>query len=138
MISYDEFIEEGFNPSISLAEFKYISRRVKRQINYRTFRRFDYDNPEYIYYYNEILLSVLSELEHRGLLHLTDNEEVEAQKQIKSETIGSQKVEYVVDSGNSMSDEVRESKIDKCIDRIIKEYLAHTGLMYRGRGRYAH
>ena len=135
MITYDEFIKEGFNPDISESEFNYIVRLIKRKVNYRTFRRFDYKNTEHIYYFNEIVLSTLSELEHKGLLKLSSDDMEDSPRAIKSESVGTQKVEYVVDSKYTMSDEEREAKIDKWIDRIIKEYLGHTGLMYRGRRR---
>ncbi|BFL72122.1 hypothetical protein [Anaerococcus nagyae] len=136
MITYDEFIKEGFNPGISESEFNYIVRLIKRKVNYRTFNRFNYKNKEHIYYFNEIVLSVLLELEHKGLLKLSDEDREDKPRAIKSESIGTQKVEYVVDSKYTMSDDEREAKINKWIDRIIKEQLGHTGLMYRGH--YAH
>lgn len=133
MITYDEFIKEGFNPGISESEFNYIVRLIKRKVNYRTFNRFNYKNKEHIYYFNEIVLSVLLELEHKGLLRLSDEDSSDKPRAIKSESIGTQKVEYVVDSKYTMSDDEREGQINKWIDRIIKEQLGHTGLMYRGR-----
>lgn len=133
MITYDEFIKEGFNPGISESEFNYIVRLIKRKVNYRTFNRFNYKNKEHIYYFNEIVLTVLLELEHKGLLRLFDEDSSDKPHAIKSESIGTQKVEYVVDSKYTMSDDEREAQINKWIDRIIKEQLGHTGLMYRGR-----
>lgn len=131
MITYGDYIEEGFSP-ISEKEFKYIVRLIKRKVNYRTFNRFNYNDKTHIYYFNEIVLTTLQELEHKGLLNLDDDSKSNDQRIIKSESVGTQKVEYVVDSKYTMTDEEKDTKIDKIIDRVIKEYLGHTGLMYRG------
>ena len=134
MITYREYLNEGFNSEISEQEFKYISRLVKRQINYRTFNRFEYKNKEHIYYYNEILLSVIQDL-IKARLNDFNNQPIDNTQTVKSETVGRHTIEYGANERKIISDDVRKEKIDKIIDRVIKEYLGHTGLMYRGHYR---
>ena len=131
MITYEDYLKEGFNTDISRQEFDYLSRLVKRQINYRTFNRFDYKDKTHIYYFNEILLSVTQEL-IKARLNDASNKPIDNTQTVKSETVGAHRIEYSSNESKTISDDVRKEKIGKIIDRVIKEYLGHTGLMYRG------
>lgn len=134
MITYEDYLAKGYADNIPQAEFDYIERIVKRRINYLTFNRFNYDNKEHIKYYNDIVLSVMLELTRNGLLNESKYEDdTNTSQSIKSESVGQYKIEYAI--GNSYQDMAQDKKdaiIDSKIDRIIKEYLGHTGLMYRG------
>lgn len=134
MITYEEYIAEGFGENIPESEFNYIERIVKRRIKYLTFNRFNYKDEMHVYYFNEIMLSVMLELARNGLLNETKCEDdTSISKAIKSESVGQYKIEYAI--GNSYQDMAQDKKdyiIENKINRIIKEYLGHTGLMYRG------
>lgn len=134
MITYEEYLARGYADNIPKAEFDYIARIVKRRINYSTFNRFNYDNKEHIEYYNNIVLSVMLELTRNGLLNENKCEDdTNISQAIKSESVGQYKIEYAI--GNSYQDMAQDKKdaiINSKIDRIIKEYLGHTGLMFRG------
>lgn len=134
MITYEEYLAKGYADNIPQAEFNYIERIVKRRINYLTFNRFNYDNEEHIKYYNDILLSVMLELTRNGLLNENKCEDdANTSQAIKSETVGQYKIEYAVGTSyQDMAQDKKDAIIENKIDRIIKEYLGHTGLMYRG------
>lgn len=137
MITYDEYLIEGFT-WVSKNEFNYLNRVIKRKISYLTFKRFDYSNETHIYYYNEILLSVLQDLGRSGLLREanSDSDYSNNNLAIKSETVGQHKVEYVASNDyKDLPQEKRDAIIDFKINRIIREQLGHTGLLYRGRYR---
>lgn len=132
MMTYEEYITEGFNSDITSKEFNYILRLLKRRVNYFTFNRFNEKNKTHQYYFNEILLSVLSDLYNSGYLGNKD-EDGNKGKILKAESVGQLRYEYAVKTENSLSEDKKQDLMDKKINRIIKEYLGHTGLMYRGR-----
>lgn len=135
MITYDEYLKEGFT-WVSENEFNYLNRVIKRKINYMTFKRFNYKDKTHIYYYNEIILSVLQDLERNGLLRDSKCDNDFNNPPIKSETVGQHKVEYAIGNDyKDMSQEKREAIINFKINKIIREQLGHTGLLYRGRYR---
>lgn len=134
MITYEDYKKEGFDTHIKYAEFQYIIRVVKRRINAMTSNRFDYKNHMHIYYFNEIVLTVCQEIISNKLYGFLDNNS-NKDKTIKAETVGQQRVEYVVENDSALSSMDKADLIEEKISRIIKEYLAHTGLLYRGRYR---
>lgn len=101
-------------------DYKKRFKFYKRLIDYYTFERPKDDDR---------VLECINELIN---LDLKDEEKLKNYKTdgIKSETVGSQRVEYQVYS----LDEVRKlyNIKTKRIYSIIKSYFAHTGLMYRG------
>lgn len=134
MITYEEYKKEGFDTRIKYPEFQYIVRIVKRKVNAMTFNRFNYKNTTHIYHFNEIVLTVCQEIISNKLYGFLDDAKNE-NKTIKAETIGQQRVEYAISNDSALSSMDKTDLIDKRIKRIIKEELAHTGLLYRGRYR---
>lgn len=97
----------------------------KRLIDYYTFNRIDYSDENMKSLVDECIAQLMSLDEN-----LKDKVAKFDSDGKKSESIGSQKVEYLtLDIDKIASLERRnESKIYK----IIKVYFGHTGLMYRG------
>ncbi len=97
----------------------------KRLIDYYTFNRIDYSDTNMKSLVDECIQELINldeDLKNKVAKYDSDGK--------KSESIGSQKVEYLtLDIDKIASLERRnESKIYK----IIKVYFGHTGLMYRG------
>lgn len=97
----------------------------KRLIDYYTFNRIDYDDPEMKSLVDECIaqLMILDEDIKTKMTQFDSGGK-------KSESIGSQKVEYLTLD----ADQIRrlEASNNSKIYKIIKVYFGHTGLMYRG------
>lgn len=101
----------------------------KRLIDYYTFNRIDYSDEKMKSLVDECIKE-LSNLDKK--LDDTVNQFDSGGK--KSESIGSQKVEYLTVDIDKIAklERANNSKVYK----IIKVYFGHTGLMYRGGGDY--
>lgn len=97
----------------------------KRLIDYYTFNRIDYSDKNMKSLVEECIAQLIAldeDLKNKVAKYDSDGK--------KSESIGSQKVEYLTLDIDKIANLERsnESKIYK----IIKVYFGHTGLMYRG------
>lgn len=97
----------------------------KRLIDYYTFNRIDYSDENMKSLVDECIAQLIAldeDLKNKVAKYDSDGK--------KSESIGSQKVEYLTLDIDKIANLERsnESKVYK----IIKVYFGHTGLMYRG------
>lgn len=98
----------------------------KRLIDYYTFNRIDYDDPEMKSLVDECIaqLNRLDEDLKNKVAQLDSDGK-------KSESVGSHKVEYLTLDLDKLAS--LERKNESRVYKIIKVYFGHTGLMYRGK-----
>ena len=95
-----------------------------------TFNRINYNDKQLSKDIDDLIADIIYSLIAEGYFKDKDKQEVSTDKEIKSEAVGSYKVEYFV--GSSSSDAVKEAGANAYITQAIKEALAHTGLLFRG------
>lgn len=98
----------------------------KRLIDYYTFNRIDYTDPKMKSLVDECIQELIN-LDEK-LKDKIDRYDSDGKK---SESIGSQKVEYLTLDIDKIGN--LERKNESKIYKIIKVYFGHTGLMYRGK-----
>ena len=97
----------------------------KRLIDYYTFNRIDYSDENMKSLVDECIAQLMKldeDLNKKVKKYDSDGK--------KSESIGSQKVEYLTIDIDKIAS--LERKNESKIYKIIKVYFGHTGLMYRG------
>ncbi|MDU5099720.1 MAG: hypothetical protein E6249_04545 [Peptoniphilus grossensis] len=97
----------------------------KRLIDYYTFNRIDYSDENMKSLVDECIAQLIAldeDLKNKVAKYDSDGK--------KSESIGSQKVEYLTLDIDKIAN--LERKNNSKIYKIIKVYFGHTGLMYRG------
>lgn len=97
----------------------------KRLIDYYTFNRIDYSDPNMKSLVDECIQELINldeKLKDKISRYDSDGK--------KSESVGSQKVEYLALDIDKIANIEKENKSK--IYKIIKVYFGHTGLMYRG------
>lgn len=121
---YKEFTDSGRD--MTLSEFSLKFKQAKALIDYLTFGRIDYTNPQLVERFNNCVMELVTYEfdQEKDFLkgHRSDG--------IKSETVGSQRVDYLtatVDDINKL-DAMKQNKYVG----IVKKYFGLTGLMYRG------
>lgn len=97
----------------------------KRLIDYYTFNRIDYSDENMKSLVDECIAQLIAldeDLKNKVAKYDSDGK--------KSESIGSQKIEYLTLDIDKIAN--LERKNNSKIYKIIKVYFGHTGLMYRG------
>lgn len=108
-LDYD-FYNETYGGQVPLDKFKPLEIQASRTVKHYTFGRIGAPSEDVKFAVCE-LVDYLYQLKQTG------------GKEISSESVGSHSISYVVDKNTS----VEKRKKD-----IIRSYLDHTGLMYRG------
>jgi len=104
------FYESEYGGQVSSEKFKPLEIQASMTVKHYTFNRVSTASDEVKYAVCE-LVDYLYQLKKTG------------GKEIASESVGSHSVNYVVDKSKSVESTKKE---------IIKRYLGHTGLLYRG------
>ena len=117
-MTYEKFIELGGNSEIPQAVFTNREAEYISWINYYTFDRINYLDPVMIERVNRNLVE---------LINKSHSDELERKSNIKSESVGSHRVDYTVEDNKTYN-----ARLDAETYDIIRKYWAHTGLMYRG------
>lgn len=121
---YKEFTGSGRD--MTLPEFSLKYKQAKALIDYLTFGRINYNDPDLKRLFEECVLSLISfDFDRRKRL-----DEAYRTDGIKSETVGSQKIDYAVATFDDF-EKLMMSK-DSHYFGIVKRYFGLTGLMYRG------
>lgn len=121
---YKEFTDSG--REMNLPEFSLRFKQAKALIDYLTFGRIDYDDPQLVERFNlcvmELIIYDFDKEQEFSNAYRNDG--------IKSETVGSQRVDYLTMTVENMSqlDDIKQNKFVK----IVKKHFGLTGLMYRG------
>lgn len=121
---YKEFTDSG--REMNLPEFSLRFKQAKALIDYLTFGRIDYDDPQLVERFNlcvmELIIYDFDKEQEFSNAYRNDG--------IKSETVGSQRVDYLTMTVENMSqlDDIKQNKFVG----IVKKHFGLTGLMYRG------
>lgn len=121
---YKEFTDSG--REMNLPEFSLRFKQAKALIDYLTFGRIDYDDPQLVERFNlcvmELIIYDFDKEQEFSNAYRNDG--------IKSETVGSQRVDYLTMTVENISqlDDIKQNKFVK----IVKKHFGLTGLMYRG------
>lgn len=110
LVDFD-FYKNTYGGKVSETDFPTLEIQAAMTVKYYTFNRVTSSNENVRFAVCD-LVDYLYQLKQTG------------GKEISSESVSTHSVSYVVDEKNT---------VDKKKKDIIKKYLAHTGLMYRGR-----
>ncbi|WP_105300917.1 hypothetical protein [Anaerococcus marasmi] len=129
MLTYEEFKKRSPEVEITEGLFLSLQRRIRRRIDFLTFERISEGDKNLQKRIDEVTEDIINGLyfKDKGLLN---NSEGNSSGEIKSETVGQHKVEYV--QANTLSTDKKDRIVAGFIDQMIKEAFIHTGLMYRG------
>lgn len=122
-MDHKRFLELGGNTEIPQAYFNANIKPINRLINYYTFDRIDINNEEHVSRKEECIVELM-QFDYQNKVNDDEN------GNIKSESVGSHRVDYNVQSVSE-----KEAQRDSEKYEIIKKYFGHTGLMYRGTVR---
>ena len=121
---YKEFTDSGRD--MTLSEFSLKFKQAKALIDYLTFGRIDYTNPQLVERFNDCVMELVTyEFDQEK-----DFLKGHRLNGIKSETVGSQRVDYLTATVDDMN-KLDAMKQNKYVG-IVKKHFGLTGLMYRG------